>query len=189
MRYITLYHGTRADPSLIRSEGLKGIDLDTTLDKVLAHFGIKRTDPVPHWVWQIELKYRREEYKGTEVQLSTSKEQAASYSYMGGEYEYMIGTRILQWRHPRWSRERVDKEYFKEYRPGKRLVVTVRVPWDRIQPEQQAKIMTLEAIEPLEKWAYLVRVPYVPPSDIIAIEEVDSGSPSSRGERSTQMVS
>lgn len=174
---ITLYHGTRADLGIIRSEGLKSMGIEERLDKILSVFGISRFDPTPRWTWQWEQRYRRNEYKGNEVQLTTNKRQAIGYSFMGGEFEFVIGTNILRWKHPKWTPDQINEEYFRVYKPHNRVVVTAEVPLEWLQSEQQERIRAIKGLMPIHEAQYQVRLPYIPPENITSIEKVSPHAP------------
>lgn len=110
MAKLTLYHGTRANPELIRKHGLLagGLDRDKvdpatqkyvvnkekTLKRVLAEFNLTK-GKVPAWIYRGELEYESD--KPIHLHLEMCKENAKGYADMGGEPAYCIRYNLLIW--------------------------------------------------------------------------------------------
>ena len=183
-----LYHGTRVAEEIIRKKGLKRLwdilshtDYNRLIDEILAHYGYMRKD-IPEWIWKRELGYRLEEYKAYSpefqpyIMFTLDYEQAKSYSFMGGEFEYLLIERLFAWKTKNWElahRKTVEGR-------GIPIVVTVDIPKEYV-PQ-----IDLEQMERIRKAGY---DPYdgftwdiplfrdVPPEWIVKIEEIKQKTP------------
>lgn len=88
-----LFHGTRRHrPEEIVRDGLQPKSPIDVRDAVLAELGLSLED-VPEWTWKHEVAFREEQPHG--IYLTTSAEQAAGYSNMGGEMAYNMRVAML----------------------------------------------------------------------------------------------
>ncbi len=110
MKELMLFTGTRANPESIKKNGLLAGGLDRgdidpltqkyiinkekTLARVLSEFGLVKKD-IPDYIYRGELEY--EANRPTHIHLCLDFNNAAGYSWMGGEPAYCIRRNLLEW--------------------------------------------------------------------------------------------
>ncbi|GAJ24597.1 unnamed protein product, partial [marine sediment metagenome] len=153
---VTVYHGTRADPELIRKEGLVIPDPEEIYQETeRLRQELMIPDPPK---WAKDLAWSRVQHRlfltPLSVHVTFSKRQAELYTEMGGEIFSEIATYLLWRRYGRFRRpEKIRRARWDLYdfiRGKDRYVVTLRIPfsWLPSHVQHDYLLMTSEGEDP-----------------------------------------
>lgn len=166
MRMVIAYHGTAADPETIRREGLKPVTNYLGIANALLEEFEDRYH-LPKWAYEHvgwEIRYReRQEGKGG-VHLTLSWRQAAAYAgTVGGEFRQLVRDLLLRavGRKGKWEK-------------STKFVVKCRILLDdeTLKVKNTLAEHNMDWREHRECGGWDIMVEYVPPENILEIEQV-----------------
>jgi len=177
---VVVYHGTRADPGLIRGQGLIIPDPEEIYretEKLRQELMVP--DP-PKWAKDFAWSRVRERVARPAVHVTFSKRQAEVYTEMGGEIfsqiaQFLLWRKYGKYRKPERVRE-ARRELYDFIRGKDRYVVTLKIPfsWLPSYIQHDYLLMTSEGEDP-ETFAWDINIPHnISPQHIVSIERTEA---------------
>jgi len=177
---VIVYHGTRADPEVIREKGLVIPDPEEIYWETERLRQELMIPEPPKWAKDLAWGRIRERVAHSAVHATFSKRQAELYTEMGGEIfsqiaQFLLWRKYGKYRKPERQRE-ARRELYDFIRGKDRYVVTLRIPfsWLPSYIQHDHLLMTSEGEDP-STFSWDIPIPHnVSPQYILSIERTEA---------------